>query len=70
MDFSPNHIHPGGRDQLVDNSLWRRLPVRSRNPGDEDGAHQGIVSLKCFLKMSLVAFITAFTSVLGCITEG
>lgn len=30
----------------------RRVPVRSRSPGDEDGAHQGIVSLKCFLKMS------------------
>lgn len=26
--------------------------MRRRSPGDEDGAHQGIVSVKCFYKMS------------------
>ena len=48
VDPSANQIRARGRDQLVDNSMWRRLRVRSRSSGDEDGAHQGIVSLDCF----------------------
>lgn len=48
MDFLTNQIFSGGRNELVDNSIWCQPPVRSRSPGDEDGAHQGIVSLKCF----------------------
>lgn len=42
----------GAVDDVVYVRCRRRVPVRSRSPGDEDGAHQGIVSLKCFLKMS------------------
>lgn len=32
-----------GRNGLVE-SAWCPISVRSRSPGDEDGAHQGIVS--------------------------
>lgn len=48
VDFSANQIFLGGRNELVDNSIWYQPSVRNRSPGDEDGAHQGIVSLKCF----------------------
>lgn len=69
VDFSANQIFSGGRNKLVDNSIWCPLPVRRRSPGDEDGAHQGIVSLKCFLKTSFGAFRAAFSSIRKRITE-
>lgn len=50
VDFPANQIRPWGRDLLVYSSMWCRASVRSRRPGDEDGAHQGIVSVKSFLK--------------------
>lgn len=61
--FSANQSPAGGRTELVDYASWCPLPLRMRSPGDEDGAHQGIVSLKCFLKMYLGAFRGAFSSV-------
>lgn len=53
-------FYPVPLDGVVDVRCRRRLPVRSRSPGDEDGAHQGIVSLKCFLKMSFATRRLAF----------
>lgn len=50
VDVSANQIPSGGPNGrwLVHNSIWCPRPVRRRSPGDEDGAHQGIVSVKCF----------------------
>lgn len=45
--FQPIRFFPeGGTDLLI----GCRLSLRSRSPCDEDGAHQGIVSVKMFLK--------------------
>lgn len=55
--FQPIRFFPeGGTDLLI----GCRLPLRSRSPCDEDGAHQGIVSVKMFLKN---VFFSAFSGV-------
>ena len=64
-----NQIPPSGRNELVDNSVSRHLPLRSRSPGDEDGAHQGIVSLMCFFKIDFRTFSMVFPSFLECVME-
>lgn len=69
VDFSANQMFPGGRNELVDNSICCPLPVRRRSPGDEDGAHQGIVSLEWFLKTSFGASRGTFPSIMWLINE-
>lgn len=53
--FRPIRLAAEGGTNLLMIALGRPS-LRMRSPGDEDGAHQGIVSLKYFFSLTVFSF--------------